>query len=113
MQISVSQIFGLMTVRIRVTELELTSQKELEKVFHMPFSLEICFPAFFSPKGSFSTPFSYHCDGSMLYIILPQDLRHVPSWHISIVQFWLSIRRRQWQPTQYSCLENPMDGGAW
>ena len=19
----------------------------------------------------------------------------------------------QWQPTQYSCLENPMDGGAW
>ena len=23
--------------------------------------------------------------------------------------FW----RRQWHPTQYSCLENPMDGGAW
>ena len=23
------------------------------------------------------------------------------------------MRRRQWQPTQYSCLENPMDGGAW
>ena len=22
-------------------------------------------------------------------------------------------RRRQWQPTPYSCLENPMDGGAW
>ena len=22
-------------------------------------------------------------------------------------------RRRQWQPLQYSCLENPMDGGAW
>ena len=21
--------------------------------------------------------------------------------------------RRQWHPTQYSCLENPMDGGAW
>ena len=21
--------------------------------------------------------------------------------------------RRQWQPLQYSCLENPMDGGAW
>ena len=21
--------------------------------------------------------------------------------------------RRQWQPTSYSCLENPMDGGAW
>ena len=23
------------------------------------------------------------------------------------------IRRRQWHPLQYSCLENPMDGGAW
>ena len=22
-------------------------------------------------------------------------------------------RRRQWHPTQYSCLENPMDRGAW
>ena len=21
--------------------------------------------------------------------------------------------RRRWHPTQYSCLENPMDGGAW
>ena len=23
------------------------------------------------------------------------------------------MRRRQWHPLQYSCLENPMDGGAW
>ena len=23
------------------------------------------------------------------------------------------LRRRQWHPLQYSCLENPMDGGAW
>ena len=22
-------------------------------------------------------------------------------------------RRRRWHPTQYYCLENPMDGGAW
>ena len=22
-------------------------------------------------------------------------------------------RRRAWQPLQYSCLENPMDRGAW
>ena len=21
--------------------------------------------------------------------------------------------RKKWQPLQYSCLENPMDGGAW
>ena len=25
----------------------------------------------------------------------------------------LSCRRRQWHPLQHSCLENPMDGGAW
>ena len=24
-----------------------------------------------------------------------------------------NTRRRQWHPLQYSCLENPMDGGAW
>ena len=25
----------------------------------------------------------------------------------------IKIWRRQWNPLQYSCLENPMDGGAW
>ena len=25
----------------------------------------------------------------------------------------LQSRRRQWQPTAVTCLENPMDGGAW
>ena len=28
----------------------------------------------------------------------------------SLGQCW---RRRQWHPLQYSCLESPMDGGAW
>ena len=23
------------------------------------------------------------------------------------------MQRRQWHPSHYSCLENPMDGGAW
>ena len=23
------------------------------------------------------------------------------------------VQRRQWHPTPVSCLENPMDGGAW
>ena len=26
---------------------------------------------------------------------------------------YLYIWRRQWHPLQYSCLENPMDRGAW
>ena len=26
---------------------------------------------------------------------------------------YMTTRRRQWHPLQYSCLENPMDGGAW
>ena len=25
----------------------------------------------------------------------------------------INFRRRQWHPTPVSCLENPMDGGAW
>ena len=25
----------------------------------------------------------------------------------------IMYQRRQWHPLQYSCLENPMDGGAW
>ena len=25
----------------------------------------------------------------------------------------LHTRRRRWHPLQYSCLESPMDGGAW
>ena len=37
------------------------------------------------------------------------------------ISLWLSVLqlpkilggRRQWHPLQYSCLENPMDGGAW
>ena len=31
--------------------------------------------------------------------------------HIYIYR--LQIWRRQWHPLQYSCLENPMNGGAW
>ena len=26
---------------------------------------------------------------------------------------WEEPWRRKWQPTQYSCLENPKDKGAW
>ena len=26
---------------------------------------------------------------------------------------WMRFWRRQWHPLQYSCLANPMDGGAW
>ena len=29
------------------------------------------------------------------------------------VFFYHDWWRRQWHPLQYSCLENPMDGGAW
>ena len=31
-----------------------------------------------------------------------------------MVSIYLALSwRRQWHPLQYSCLENPMDGGAW
>ena len=28
-------------------------------------------------------------------------------------QIWKQCSRKQWHPTPYSCLENPMDRGAW
>ena len=48
----------------------------------------------------------------------------IQSWLISVINItlkkkkqtlflWLYIWRRQWHPLQYSCLENPMNGGAW
>ena len=35
--------------------------------------------------------------------------------YISLIQVLMLcyIERRQWHPLQYSCLGNPMDGGAW
>ena len=30
-----------------------------------------------------------------------------------LVVLYQNSWRRQWHPLQYSCLENPMDGGAW
>ena len=38
-----------------------------------------------------------------LYSFLRKCLQRTQAW----------IRRRQWHPLQCSCLENPMDGGAW
>ena len=40
----------------------------------------------------------------------------VPTLNTTIQKFWKSQPqqwRRQWHPTLVSCLENPMDGGAW
>ena len=34
-----------------------------------------------------------------------------PSFYLIVCK--VELRRRQWHPLQYSCLENPMDGGAW
>ena len=35
------------------------------------------------------------------------------NWEIGIDVACTAIWRRQWRPTPVSCLENPMDGGAW
>ena len=34
-------------------------------------------------------------------------------WLQVIVAQHCQVERRQWHPLQHSCLENPMDGGAW
>ena len=38
-------------------------------------------------------------------------VRH--DWAISLSLFTFMHWRRKWQPLQYSCPENPRDGGAW
>ena len=40
------------------------------------------------------------------------DKRHLRDLHFSLTVN-ISCREYQWHPLQYSCLENPMDGGAW
>ena len=58
--------------------------------------------SFCSPLGCCSV-FSLH------YRIITQLLYKVWEMPRSIKK----ERRRRWHPTQYSCLENPRDGGAW
>ena len=41
------------------------------------------------------------------------SLRVGHDWAASLSLFTLMHWRRKWQPLQYSCLENPRDGGAW
>ena len=39
--------------------------------------------------------------------------RIVQSWWIYLVDYNATIGEGNGTPLQYSCLENPMDGGAW
>ena len=41
------------------------------------------------------------------------SLRVGHDWATSLSLFTFMHWRRKWQPLQYSCLENPRDGGAW
>ena len=41
------------------------------------------------------------------------SLRVGHDWTTSLSLFIFMHWRRKWQPIQCSCLENPMDGGAW
>ena len=41
------------------------------------------------------------------------SLRVGHDWVTSLSLFTFMHWRRKWHPTQYSCLENPRDGGAW
>ena len=49
----------------------------------------------------------------------PGRLQSMGSWRVgqdwvtSLSLFTFMHWRRQWQPTPFSCLENPRDGGAW
>ena len=45
-------------------------------------------------------------------ITFPTKVHLVKAMVFPVVMYGLDWRR-QWHPTPYSCLENPMDGGAW
>ena len=54
-----------------------------------------------------NSPFSYS--------LVAQMVKNLPAKQKTQVQSlaWEDLWRREWQPTLYSCLENPMDRGAW
>ena len=43
----------------------------------------------------------------------PGGLPSMGSHGVGLSLFAFKYWRRKWQPTQWSCLENPGDGGAW
>ena len=42
-----------------------------------------------------------------------EALTHMPKFSFAFEGVQSQNWRRQWHPTKYSCLENPMGGGAW
>ena len=51
---------------------------------------------------------------TVVHILCFCHLLAVQDWESQLTSLRLSHRKRQWPPPlQYSCLENPMDGGAW
>ena len=58
-------------------------------------------------------------NSSCLITHSPRTLFHFPSYCLSLLTLYrltpasFLLQRRQWHPLQYSCLENPMDRGAW
>ena len=54
----------------------------------------------------------------MLYIIyisslVAQMVKRLPTVQETQFEVWKILWRRKGNPLQYSCLENPIDGGAW
>ena len=64
------------------------------------------------------TPLQYFC-WKIPWMEVPGRLQSMGSlrvrhdWATPLSLFTFMHWRRKWQPIQYSCLENPRDGGAW
>ena len=57
-----------------------------------------------------------HSDLFLQVMMKRKDLfriHHLKSISPSVLDTLMGPQRRQWHPLQYSCLENPTDGGAW
>ena len=64
---------------------------------------------FLSSQNQVKNSFRY------FYLEIPKLPPEEPGWlqSMELQQSRTQLRRGQWHPLQYSCLENPMDGGAW
>ena len=59
---------------------------------------------------------SHRVQKIVLYMCLfccPADEWIRKLWYIYTMEYYLAIKKNTFEPLQYSCLENPMDRGAW
>ena len=79
---------------------------------HFPCMSYLLFWTYFSPQCLSLTNHLIYC----LHLSIKMQVQEGRNFHVSLTAIIVSctiIREGNGTPLQYSCLENPMDGGAW